>query len=41
MSLAAETDLRDPSALDRYAAGKSAFIESIERACRDNAYVVE
>ena len=40
-SLAAETDLRDPSALDWYADGKSAFVESIERACRELGYVVE
>lgn len=39
--LAAETDLRDPSALDRYADGKSVFIDSIERACRESAYVVD
>jgi GrpB-like predicted nucleotidyltransferase (UPF0157 family) len=39
--LAAQTDLRDPSAMDRYADGKSAFVEAIEHACRENAYVVE
>lgn len=39
--LAENTDLRDPAALDRYADGKSAFVESIERACRENAYIVK
>jgi len=41
MRLAAEADLRDPSAMDRYADGKSTFIEVIERACREDDYVVE
>jgi len=39
--LAAETDLEEPSALNRYAHGKSEFVESVERACRENGSVVK
>lgn len=39
--LADATDLSDPDALDRYADGKSEFVEAIERACREDGYVVE
>jgi GrpB-like predicted nucleotidyltransferase (UPF0157 family) len=39
--LAAATDTRDPVAMARYVDGKSEFVETIERACRENGYLVE
>lgn len=40
-SLAAETDLREAGAMDRYATGKSDFVDSVERMCRERGYIVE